>query len=77
MGKNIVGCMIGFYVYSASEQPSKDGMIPNVLGEGTKFVPWNEITEEFYLSGTKNPDGYMIMCATYEPQKSGPFMISV
>ena len=38
-------------------------------------MPWHEITEELMLDG--NPDGYMIMCSTYEPQKLGPFILSV
>jgi len=41
---------------------SKDAILNT---EGKKFVPWNEISEELVLDG--NPDGYMIMCATYEP----------
>ena len=45
---NLVGCMIGFYVYPASVEPSKDVIINK---EGTKFVPWNEISEELILDG--------------------------
>ena len=61
---NLVGCMIGFYVYPGNCEPSTD---PSVLKnrEGLKFVPWNEISEEVHLDGS--PDGYMIMCSTYEP----------
>ena len=33
--------------------------------DGTKFVPWNEISEELILDGLA--DGYIIMCSTYEP----------
>lgn len=62
IGMNLVGCMIGFYVYPANAEPSKDSIINR---EGTKFVPWNYINEELLLDG--NPDGYMIMCSTYEP----------
>jgi len=62
IGMNLVGCMIGFYVYPASVEPSTE-VLKN--REGLKFVPWNEITEEILLDG--NPDGYMIMCSTYEP----------
>jgi hypothetical protein len=51
---------------------SKDAILNT---EGKKFVPWNEISEELVLDG--NPDGYMIMCATYEPQKLGPFILSL
>ena len=67
-----MGCMIGFYVYSASVEPSKDAILNK---EGTKFVPWNEISEELILDGAA--DGYIIMCSTYEPQKQGPFILSL
>lgn len=43
--------------------------------EGTKFVPWNEISEEIVLEGLQ--DGYFIMCSTYEPGKQGPFILSL
>jgi hypothetical protein len=62
IGMNLVGCMIGFYVYPANIKPSKEAILNE---EGIKFVPWNEISEEINLDG--HPDGYMIMCATYEP----------
>jgi hypothetical protein len=61
---NMVGCMIGFYVFPASAEPSKDCLL-NV--EGYKFVPWSEIEEEIVLDG--HPDGYKVMCCTYEPGK--------
>ena len=40
-----------------------------------KFVPWNEVSEELQLEGI--PEGYVIMPTTYEPNKFGPFIISV
>ena len=68
----LVGSMIGFYVYPANIQPTKD----NVLNKDTlKFVPWCLYAEEFILEGI--PDGYIIMPTTYEPNKQGPFNISV
>ena len=69
---NLVGCMIGFYVYAANQELNKDSIINT---EGKKFVPWNEISEELILDG--NPDGYMIMCSTYESGKLGPFILSL
>ena len=69
---NLVGCMIGFYVYAASQDLNTNSILNT---EGKKFVPWNEISEEMVLDG--NQDGYMIMCATYEPQKLGPFILSL
>lgn len=38
-------------------------------------MPWNEITQIVCLGG--NPDGYVIMPATYESGCTGPFIISV
>ena len=64
--------MIGFYVYAANQELHKDSIINT---EGKKFVPWNEISEELILDG--NPDGYMIMCSTYEAGKLGPFILSL
>ncbi len=69
---NLVGCMIGFYVYPASQHPTKE----NLINKATqKFVPWNEVAEE--LSLDSSPDGYILMPTTYEPGKHGPFIISV
>lgn len=72
IGMNMVGCMIGFYVYPANTELNKESIINR---EGMKFVPWNEISEELMLEA--NPDGYMIMCATYEPLKLGTFILSI
>ena len=72
IGMSLVGCMIGFYVYPASQNPSKDNMINKAT---QKFVPWNEISEELPLEGV--PEGYIIMPTTYEPEKFGPFILSV
>ena len=72
IGMALVGSMIGFYVYPANIQPTKD----NVLNKDSlKFVPWCQYYEEFMLEGI--PDGYIIMPTTYEPNKLGPFNISV
>lgn len=72
IGKNLVGCMIGFYVYPGGTAPTKDNIM-NI--EGKKFVPWNEINEEINLDG--NQDGYIIMPTTYDSMKQGPFILSV
>lgn len=72
IGMSLVGCMIGFYVYNASQHPAKDNLINKA---SQKFVPWNETCEELALEG--NPDGYIIMPTTYEPGKHGPFILSV
>ena len=44
--------MIGFYVYPAHVEPSKEVIMNK---EGIRFVPWNEISEEVFLDGS--PDG--------------------
>ena len=72
VGMNLVGCMIGFYVYPASEQPTKENQLNK---SASKFVPWNEVSEEMALEGSA--EGFIIMPTTYEPGKHGPFIISV
>ena len=69
---NLVGCMIGFYVYPFGVTPDAKNLVNK---EGRKFVPWNEINEEITLDFNK--DGYIIMPTTYEAGKSGPFILSV
>ena len=59
-------------MYPGNTQPSKDVLINR---DTQKFVPWNDVHEELMLDG--NPDGYFIMPTTYEPNKEGPFIISV
>ena len=52
VGQNLVGCMIGFYVYNGSnQQPTKDSILNK---EGCKFVPWNEVAETVWLEGNDN-----------------------
>ena len=53
---------MGLMDFPAKQKPSKEVILNE---EGIKFVPWNEIAEEINLDG--HPDGYMIMCSTYEP----------
>ena len=72
IGMNLVGCMIGYYIYPGNLQPSKEVLINR---DTQKFVPWNEVHSELMLDG--NPDGYIVMPSTYEPGKLGPFIISV
>ena len=71
IGMSLVGCMIGFYVYPASLNPTKENLVNRT---SQKFVPWNEVSEELSLEGI--PEGYIIMPTTYEPAKYGPFIIS-
>jgi len=72
VGNNLVGCMIGFYVYPGGVTPNQNNLINK---ETIQFVPWNEITQVITLAG--NPEGYVIMPATYESGCTGPFIISV
>lgn len=71
IGMSLVGCMIGFYVYPASLNPTKENLVNRT---SQKFVPWNEVSEELSLEGIS--EGYIIMPTTYEPAKYGPFIIS-
>lgn len=66
VGKNLVGCMIGFYVHQYGQIPTKENALNR---EGTKFVPWNEISETIELEGSDNQtnrEGYVIMPCTYD-----------
>ena len=72
IGMSLVGSMIGFYVYEANKVPTKDNVINR---NSLQFVPWCQYYEEFMLDG--NPEGYCIMPTTYEPNKQGPFNLSV
>ena len=72
IGMALVGSMIGFYVYPANISPTKENAINK---QNLQFVPWCQYSEELWLDG--NPDGYIIMPTTYEPNKQGPFNISV
>jgi hypothetical protein len=50
VGKNLVGCMIGFYVHPYGQIPTKDSSL-NVTGK--EFVPWNEISETVLLDSSE------------------------
>ena len=72
VGADLVGCMIGFYVFPGNASPSKE----TILNKDTlKFIPWNEISETLTLDG--RPEGFIIMPCTYKPGMKGPFIISV
>lgn len=72
IGANLVGSMIGFYVYPGGVAPNQDNIINK---EQIQFVPWNELSLLLVLDG--NQDGYVIMPATYEARQAGPFILSV
>lgn len=72
IGANLVGSMIGFYVYPGGVTANQDNIINK---DRIQFVPWNEISELLVLDGS--PDGYIIMPATYEAAQNGPFILSV
>ena len=63
--------MIGLYIFPSTQQLNKETLI----NKENKFVPWNQVSLDILLDG--NPDGYIIMPATYESGKVGPFIISV
>lgn len=71
IGKELVGCMIGFYVFFQDDQISQE----TILNKDTlKFIPWNEISEKITLEGGR---GYIIMPCTYKPGIKGPFTLAV
>lgn len=72
IGANLVGSMIGFYVYPGGVAANQDNIINK---EQIQFVPWNELSLLLVLDG--NQDGYVIMPATYEAKQAGPFILSV
>jgi len=72
IAKDSVGCMIGFYIMEKVEgQIHQKHIINNV-----NFMPVNEL-EEVLEFENPNPDGYVIMPATYDAKKIGPYIISV
>lgn len=72
MGKDLVGSMIGFYIFSGNSEIRQD----TILNKNTlNFIPWNEIDEELTLDG--RPEGFIIMPSTYKPGMKGPFILSV
>lgn len=72
IGKNLVGCMIGFYVFPYGMTPAEGNLVNK---EGRNFIPWNQVDEELLLD--PNPEGYIIMPTTYAAGIVGPFIISV
>ena len=48
VGADLVGCMIGFYVFPGNAQISKNSILNK---ETLKFIPWNEISEVLVLDG--------------------------
>ena len=80
-GGSQVGCMLGFYIVTCDrERDSKfnDGRsgVPNME---TSFVPMHSVTLNTTLHFDHLADGkvYMIIPATFEPGKQGPFHVSV
>jgi hypothetical protein len=61
--------MIGFYLYPHSE----DSLAPSLkaLINSHKFLPFNEIREEFSLEAGK----YVILCCTFESAQLGKFSV--
>jgi len=70
--KNSVGCMIGMYIF---ENIKIYDVKPSSCLNKIEFVPMHDLT--VYLDLQPLPHGYIIMPATFEKGKIGPFMISV
>lgn len=79
--RDVVGTMMGFYLFAGSSKISRDagGVIVNGRPwTETDFVPLHSVRSppELVLpAATKEP--YVIMPATYEPGKIGKFVLSV
>jgi len=79
--RDTVGSMIGFYVMQG-DRPNREG--GGVYHEGrlwteSAFVPMHQVStpENFYLDPLADDKSYTIMPATFEPNKKGPFFISI
>lgn len=83
IAKDSVGCMIGFYV-STDKDFEKGTATTNIHYEGriwdqTDFVPMDEVSTpyNFMLEANSENEAYYIMPTTFEPNKLGPFFVTV
>ena len=82
--KDSLGCMLGLYLCKGPN--AQHGGLPGdeIWHEGepwseTAFVPANAVSTPagFELPGLESGEVYTIVCATFEPGKVGPFVLSV
>ena len=79
--KDSVGCMMGFYVISVTHVKKEP---TGVFHDGKPFVstPYMPVhklqtPEDFYLQPLAEKEVYTILPTTYEPEKLGPFFVTV
>jgi hypothetical protein len=72
IARKTIGCMIGLYIFDGTHKK----VTPETLLNEPKFVPMNEF-HEMIEDQRANPNGYIVMPTTYEPNITGPFVISV
>lgn len=71
IAKDSVGSMIGFYISS-----NKD-FNPSGFNSSVDFVPMDEVSTEPNFALTQSEEAYYIMPTTFEPNKFGPFFLTV
>mmetsp|Transcript_16174 Transcript_16174/g.21413 ORF Transcript_16174/g.21413 Transcript_16174/m.21413 type:complete len:978 (+) Transcript_16174:224-3157(+) len=79
--RDTVGSMIGFYLMQG-DRPNREGggiYYEGKLWSESPFVPMHQVStpDNFYLDPLPDNRSYTIMPSTFEPDKKGPFFISV
>ena len=79
--KDSVGCMIGFYVIAGTRVTKEP---TGIFHEGkpftvTPYMPVHKLSTppEFYLPALAEKEVYTILPTTYEPERLGPFFVTV
>lgn len=75
-----VGCMIGFYIVTCDrERDSKFNDGRRELFQEVSFVPMHQVTLTTTLRYDLLPEGkvFLVVPATFEPEKEGPFHLTV
>jgi hypothetical protein len=72
IARKTIGCMLGLYIFDGTHKK----VAPETLLNEPNFIPMNEF-HEILEDSRANPNGYIIMPTTYEPNIFGPFVLSV
>lgn len=77
--KDLVGSMMGFYVYEGTEPNTVIDLRPDVPRPPTKFLPEflpvNEVSTKITLERAAHP--YVVVPCTFDSGKEGPFLLEV